>query len=132
MHKDAINFCQNILRRKPVEWKALVRNNLSQPIRDVDLVITVGGDGTLLQASHFIDDSVPALGVNSDPTRPEEVSFLLWLSHRVLAFVLGYYFPVLYLIIACNHLILSLFTDFGANLINYLLYFIRLGGKAQQ
>ncbi|KAK9937770.1 hypothetical protein M0R45_014540 [Rubus argutus] len=73
VHKDAINFCQNILRRKPVEWKALVRNNLSQPIRDVDLVITVGGDGTLLQASHFIDDSVPVLGVNSDPTRPEEV-----------------------------------------------------------
>lgn len=90
VHKDVINFCQKILRRKPVEWKALVRNDLSQPIRDVDLVITVGGDGTLLQASHFIDDSVPVLGVNSDPTRPEEVSFLLWLSHRVLAFVLAY------------------------------------------
>ncbi|KAM5586382.1 NADH kinase [Rosa sericea] len=73
MHKDAINFCQNILRHKPVEWKALLRNDLRQPIRDVDLVITVGGDGTLLQASHYIDDSVPVLGVNSDPTRPEEV-----------------------------------------------------------
>lgn len=74
VHKDAINFCQNILHHKPVEWKSIVRKNLSQPIRDVDLVVTVGGDGTLLQGSHFIDDSVPVLGVNSDPTQPEEVS----------------------------------------------------------
>ncbi|PRQ30888.1 putative phosphotransferase with an alcohol group as acceptor [Rosa chinensis] len=73
VHKDAINFCQNILRHKPVEWKALLRNDIRQPIHDVDLVITVGGDGTLLHASHYIDDSVPVLGVNSDPTRPEEV-----------------------------------------------------------
>ncbi|PQQ18704.1 NADH kinase-like isoform X2 [Prunus yedoensis var. nudiflora] len=43
--------------------------NRLKPIHDVDLVVTVGGDGTLLQASHFIDDSVPVLGVNSDPTR---------------------------------------------------------------
>ncbi|PPR95514.1 hypothetical protein GOBAR_AA25155 [Gossypium barbadense] len=32
-----------------------------------------GGDGTLLQASHFLDDSIPVLGVNSDPTQAEEV-----------------------------------------------------------
>ncbi|CAN6483502.1 unnamed protein product [Victoria cruziana] len=32
-----------------------------------------GGDGTLLQASHFMDDSIPVLGVNSDPTQPDEV-----------------------------------------------------------
>ncbi|KAL6205916.1 hypothetical protein ACLB2K_023168 [Fragaria x ananassa] len=73
VHKDAVNFCQNILRHKPVEWKALLRKDLRQPIRDVDLVITVGGDGTILHASHYIDDSVPVLGVNSDPTQPEEV-----------------------------------------------------------
>lgn len=50
------------------------RNNLSKPIHDVDLVIAVGGDGTLLRASHFLDSSVPILGVNSDPTCPKEVS----------------------------------------------------------
>lgn len=76
VHKDAINFCQDILRQKYVDWEAIFRSNLSQPIRDVDLVITVGGDGTLLQASHFMDDSVPVLGVNSDPTQAEEVSCL--------------------------------------------------------
>jgi len=52
------------------------RNNFSQPIRDVDLVITVGGDGTLLRASHFLDSPVPILGVNSDPTCPKEVDEL--------------------------------------------------------
>lgn len=32
-----------------------------------DLVITVGGDGTLLDASHLIGDGVPLLGINSAP-----------------------------------------------------------------
>jgi NAD+ kinase len=34
--------------------------------RDLDLVITVGGDGTLLSASHSVVD-VPILGINSAP-----------------------------------------------------------------
>jgi NAD+ kinase len=73
VHHDSINFCQEILRKKPVEWKAVLRNNLTQPINDVDLVVTIGGDGTLLQASHLVDDKIPVLGVNSDPTRIDEV-----------------------------------------------------------
>ncbi|OMO74687.1 putative Inorganic polyphosphate/ATP-NAD kinase [Corchorus capsularis] len=73
VHKDAINFCQKILQKKSVDWEPVFRNNLSQPIRNVDLVVTVGGDGTLLQASHLMDDSIPVLGVNSDPTQAEEV-----------------------------------------------------------
>lgn len=76
-HMNAIKFCQNILQQKPVDWEPMLRNNLSQPICNVDLVITVGGDGTLLQASHFMDDSVPVVGVNSDPTQIEEVSLIL-------------------------------------------------------
>ncbi|KAF5176082.1 Nadh kinase [Thalictrum thalictroides] len=73
VHKDAIRFCENVMRRKSLDWKPLLRNNLLHPIRDVDMVITIGGDGTLLQASHFMDDSIPVLGVNSDPTVTEEV-----------------------------------------------------------
>ncbi|CAH8318986.1 unnamed protein product [Eruca vesicaria subsp. sativa] len=76
VHRDAINFCQEILSKKPVEWKPISRSDLSHPIRDVDMVITVGGDGTLLHASHFIDDSVAVLGVNSDPTQAHEVEEL--------------------------------------------------------
>ena len=34
--------------------------------KDFDLVVTVGGDGTLLRASHFVTD-VPVLGINSAP-----------------------------------------------------------------
>lgn len=84
MHKKAINFCEEVLRNKHVEWKPMFRNNLSQPISDVDLVVTVGGDGTLLQASHVIaDESIPILGVNSDPTQDQEVySSFSWLSGR--------------------------------------------------
>ncbi|BAT92476.1 hypothetical protein LR48_Vigan05g132100 [Vigna angularis] len=73
VHHDAINFCQAILQKKSVEWKAVLRNNLLPPINDVDLVVTIGGDGTLLQASHSLDDKIPVLGVNSDPTRIDEV-----------------------------------------------------------
>ncbi|XVF18506.1 hypothetical protein REPUB_Repub11eG0027900 [Reevesia pubescens] len=73
VHKEAINFCQKILQQKSIDSNPIFRNNLSQPIRNGDLVVTVGGDGTLLQASHFMDDSIPVLGVNSDPTQAEEV-----------------------------------------------------------
>lgn len=75
-HKDTINFCQNILRKKHINWETISRSNLSESIRDVDLVVTVGGDGTLLRASHFLDNSIPLLGVNSDPTKAEEVEKL--------------------------------------------------------
>ncbi|KVI02137.1 ATP-NAD kinase-like domain-containing protein [Cynara cardunculus var. scolymus] len=73
VHKDAIEFCQDILRRKSVDWDAVFRSHLSRPIQNVDLVVTIGGDGTLLRASHFLNDSIPLLGVNSDPTQPQEV-----------------------------------------------------------
>ncbi|CAF2206526.1 hypothetical protein BRARA_G03596 [Brassica rapa] len=76
VHRNAINLCQEILNKKAVEWKPISRNDVSNPIRDVDMVITVGGDGTLLHASHFLDDSVPVLGVNSDPTQALEVEEL--------------------------------------------------------
>lgn len=76
VHKKAIKFCQNILGKKAIDSQVVCRSDLSRPIRDVDLVITIGGDGTLLHASHFMDDSIPVLGVNSDPTRPEEVCLI--------------------------------------------------------
>ena len=35
---------------------------------DVDLMVAVGGDGTVLSAAHFLDHgTIPLLGVNSDP-----------------------------------------------------------------
>ncbi|CAL9763907.1 unnamed protein product [Musa acuminata subsp. burmannicoides] len=74
VHKDTINLCQDVLRCKFVDWEPVICNNLCHPIHHVDLVITIGGDGTLLQASHFLDGSIPVLGVNSDPTQIKEVN----------------------------------------------------------
>jgi len=37
-------------------------------VRGVSLVVTVGGDGTLLAASHQCDAHVPVLGINSAPS----------------------------------------------------------------
>ena len=36
-------------------------------VTDVDLVITIGGDGTVLDTSHRIRDATPLMGVNSQP-----------------------------------------------------------------
>lgn len=85
VHKDTIDLCQSVLQRKSLDWIAVQRNHLCQPIRDVDLVVAVGGDGTLLRASHFLDDSVPILGVNSDPTCTKEVSCLSFPNSSLIA-----------------------------------------------
>jgi len=45
-------------------WRARIRST-----RHSDLVISVGGDGTLLDTSRRILDATPLLGINSDPTR---------------------------------------------------------------
>lgn len=74
VHAEAIKFCGSILSKKQVYWEPISRSNLSGVVRDVDLVVTIGGDGTLLQASHFLDSSIPVLGVNSDPTKDDEVA----------------------------------------------------------
>ena len=87
VHKEAINFCQKMLQQKSVDWQPIFRNNLLLPIRNVDLVVTVGGDGTLLQASHFMDDSIPVLGVNSDPTQAEEVSYLSFQAFNCMLYI---------------------------------------------
>jgi NAD+ kinase len=36
-------------------------------IQEIALVVSVGGDGTLLSASHNLHSNIPILGVNSDP-----------------------------------------------------------------
>ena len=51
------------------------RNDLSLPIRDIDIVVMVGVGGTLRQACHILDGKSPVLGVNSDPTQVKEVIY---------------------------------------------------------
>lgn len=79
VHQHTVEVCKDVLKRKSnVVWDSLMRDELRGcPIRDVDLVVTIGGDGTLLQASHCLDSSIPVVGVNSDPTRASEACFSL-------------------------------------------------------
>ncbi len=37
----------------------------------IDLIVTIGGDGTFIRASHFAKFYVPLLGINSDPEHSE-------------------------------------------------------------
>jgi len=67
-NQRALASVESILNRLGIEavvrWRAHVRS-----AKSFDLVISVGGDGTLLDTSHRIQDGPPLLGVNSDPER---------------------------------------------------------------
>jgi NAD kinase len=44
-----------------------------QHLADVDLMVAVGGDGTVLSSAHFLDHgTIPLLGINSDPNVSRE------------------------------------------------------------
>jgi NAD+ kinase len=65
---EALSSAQRTLRQFGIEatcrWRAHMRSS-----RRYDLVISLGGDGTLLDTSHRILDGTPLLGINSDPGR---------------------------------------------------------------
>ncbi len=62
MVERAVSF----LRREGMEVTPVKREKL-KPIRSADLVITIGGDGTFLDTSHYVND-IPMWGINSTPT----------------------------------------------------------------
>jgi len=63
-----------ILRSHKVDFNCVNRTDLDrQHLANVDLVIAVGGDGTVLSAAHFLDHgTIPLLGINSDPISRDE------------------------------------------------------------
>jgi len=54
-----------VLEKSNVEYQKEYRA-LKRSVVGFDLVITIGGDGTLLDASHAVND-IPMLGINSSP-----------------------------------------------------------------
>jgi len=67
-HQQALASVQHTLRKLGVKvvtrWRAHFRST-----RSFDLVISLGGDGTLLDASHRLLDDTPLIGINSDPQK---------------------------------------------------------------
>lgn len=63
-----------ILRKHQVNFGCVNRVELDrQHLADVDLVVAVGGDGTVLSSAHFLDHgTIPLLGINSDPNLSKE------------------------------------------------------------
>eukprot|EP00545_Synedropsis_sp_CCMP1620_P011819 CAMPEP_0119011296 /NCGR_PEP_ID=MMETSP1176-20130426/5581_1 /TAXON_ID=265551 /ORGANISM="Synedropsis recta cf, Strain CCMP1620" /LENGTH=352 /DNA_ID=CAMNT_0006964097 /DNA_START=216 /DNA_END=1274 /DNA_ORIENTATION=- len=73
-HKQCVNDLLGILRHHQVNFSCVNRVELDrQHLADVDLIIAVGGDGTVLSSAHFLDHgTIPLLGVNSDPMVTKE------------------------------------------------------------
>lgn len=70
VHETTLRRVVALLERMPARVTTAYRERLSR-IQGFDLVVSVGGDGTFLQVSHFIADRTPVLGINSDPRRSE-------------------------------------------------------------
>jgi hypothetical protein len=68
-HKQCVNDLLGVLRKHDVSFSCVNRVELDrQHLADVDLMVAVGGDGTVLSAAHFLDHgTIPLLGINSDP-----------------------------------------------------------------
>jgi len=43
-----------------------------QHVEKAELIVALGGDGTVLSTSHFLDSNKPLVGINTDPMMPSE------------------------------------------------------------
>lgn len=66
-HQKTLQTVQKILKKYQVYSQQVSRRNLKN-VQNFDLIITVGGDGTFLHASHFAPPHHLLLGVNSAPS----------------------------------------------------------------
>lgn len=65
IHRETLKKVLNFLKGMPLSYKVIDRSHLKRKIK-ADLILAVGGDGTVLAASHFTKDA-PILGINSAP-----------------------------------------------------------------
>ena len=72
VHEEAVEAVIHALRQLPVEVEMAYRADLKVTRRRYDLLVSVGGDGTFLQAARSVGHT-PILGVNADPARSEAV-----------------------------------------------------------
>jgi NAD+ kinase len=65
-HESTVNEVEQALRSLGAEIHYCVGPRAHVPARAA-LLVTIGGDGTLLAASHLIGSGIPLLGINSSP-----------------------------------------------------------------
>ena len=61
---------ESAISKSGAQVEMLYRSDLTpERFENIDLAVTVGGDGTFLETSHYLSSETPILGVNSDPSR---------------------------------------------------------------
>eukprot|EP00602_Paraphysomonas_sp_CaronLab_P006285 CAMPEP_0185026702 /NCGR_PEP_ID=MMETSP1103-20130426/11017_1 /TAXON_ID=36769 /ORGANISM="Paraphysomonas bandaiensis, Strain Caron Lab Isolate" /LENGTH=317 /DNA_ID=CAMNT_0027560367 /DNA_START=120 /DNA_END=1073 /DNA_ORIENTATION=- len=74
VHRSCLGAVVSLLEKVGCNHHVVERAEMHRGMLDgKDLVITVGGDGTVLNAASFVGNDIPVLGINSDPTKPEEL-----------------------------------------------------------
>lgn len=75
IHRSCVDKTTDLLNKMGVTFSVISRDEMHRGLLwEKDLVVCVGGDGTMLSTACFMDDSIPLLGINSDPTQPNELS----------------------------------------------------------
>lgn len=69
-HKETLDVVINALKSQHITYDVKYRGDIKSQkhTKGYDLIITVGGDGTLLDTAHHVE-GIPMLGVNSDPEK---------------------------------------------------------------
>lgn len=65
IHRQTLRNVLRYLKTLPLSLRVFDRSRIQKPLR-ADLILTVGGDGTALAASHFAGQT-PIFGINSAP-----------------------------------------------------------------
>ncbi len=68
IQKHSLDKIISVVDKSGINYDIMYRADLTE-INNKDLVISVGGDGTFLEVSHYIRNGIPVLGVNSNPER---------------------------------------------------------------
>ncbi len=70
IQKDTLRAVAGALAAIDAKVDLAYRGDLAAPrFAGIDLAMSVGGDGTFIETSHWLGDDTPVLGVNSDPSR---------------------------------------------------------------
>lgn len=65
-HYNTLDILQRSLNKARIDFELISRGLYWPKLKEIGLVITVGGDGTILEASHHLkNDNIPIIGIRS-------------------------------------------------------------------